>query len=217
MAKYLKTLLILGNIVAIKAGILSLLLSFSLWAKTSSYRAGDVILISLPCYICSLIELEENSLFSHVGVINIENNQAYVYEAWGKVKKSLLSDFLVRTKKKSLVRILRHKDANKIYQSEASYYFAQFYEGLRYDSLFRWDNKDSKGNEKLYCSEFVYKFLSHFINLKLKPKKMHFNRHRKTWESFFKNNVPDNLPGLAPEDFNRTDEFFILDEFYFHD
>lgn len=194
--------------------ILSSWLSFSAYSK--DYRSGDIILVSLPCYICSLIELEEDSNFSHIGLINKEGKETFVYEAWGKVKKTPLKEFLSRTSKGQVVRIKRLKNQS-FSNMELAHYFEEYYQGLRYDSSFLWDNYDSKGNERYYCSEFVYKFLHHFTKLELNTKRMHFDQYRDIWEKFFKGNVPDGKIGLSPEDFNQAKEFTLVEDLYQHD
>lgn len=200
----------------LKRGILLILIMLSTGAKAFSFKAGDVILTSLPCYICSLIELEEDSAFSHIGIVNIESGKPVVYEARGSVKKMDLEEFVTEMKEGQIIRTLRMNDKN-FNASELKFYFESFYEGANYDRDFLWDNVDSNGSEEYYCSELVYKFLKHFTDLQMKPKKMHFNKHRKVWEKFFRGNVPDNKPGLSPEDFNQSSDFLRVKDFYPND
>lgn len=197
---------------ALKRGIFIVLFCLSSMVQAARYQAGDVILVSLPCYICSLIELEENSKFSHIGIINIENGQPVVYEARGSVKKTSMKSFLNLLKADRVIRIIR---LPMVFNAkELRYYFEEFYEGLDYDRGFLWNNFDEHNNEKLYCSELVYKMLSHFWDFTLKPKKMHFDQHPDIWFKYFKGNVPAGKMGLAPEDLNKSSEFSLVGDYF---
>ena len=55
-------------------------------------EVGDIILIPVKCYVCSAIEVNTNSRFSHLGIVI--NKQKEVAHALGKVKKEPLTNFL---------------------------------------------------------------------------------------------------------------------------
>ena len=57
-----------------------------------SLEVGDVILIPVKCYVCSAIEVNTNSRFSHLGIVI--NKQKEVAHALGKVKKEPFENFL---------------------------------------------------------------------------------------------------------------------------
>jgi hypothetical protein len=176
----------------------------------SELRTGDVILVSLPCRICSIIEAEEGGPFSHLGLVLIENGQVRVADAYHKVASAPLGDFLKIIKPGTRPVIVRPLDAQggflKLDSIEVIRRFRGSYEGLSYDSEFLWNNRDAKG-EKLYCSEFVAKFLNAYLPNPIETKPMHFNVERGEWIKYFKGNPPDGKPGISPADFSRSRAF----------
>lgn len=169
-------------------------------------KEGDILLQPLQCWSCSLIELQTRSEYSHIGVV-IQKSKGVIWvaEALGSVEKRPLQEFLSRTEKGSLVKILRASyvafNLNEIFKQE--------FEHLSYDHEFLWNNIDDKG-EKLYCSEFVYKL---FLKAKMhvpQPSPMLFDRNRKAWERYFHGHVPDGELGLSPQDFNQDQKYSLI-------
>ena len=92
--------------------ILLSLLAFPLFAKINleDLKAGDVLLISLNCFECRMIESETNSSFSHSGVVVVDQNgqkkiaqslgrlDAFTYEAFTKNKTPQTSISVYRPK-----------------------------------------------------------------------------------------------------------------------
>lgn len=202
--------------VALKIGIITFILALNFNVKAQSLKAGDILLASLPCWICSVIELEEDSLFSHIGILNQENGEWVVYESFGEVRKSKLPKFLKGLRKDRIVRVLRLRSEPNFSARKLQSVFEKKYEGLSYDNKFLWNNYDHLGREKYYCSEFVQKFFLDFISLTLTTKRMHFDKKRKYWERFFKGEIPDGELGISPEDFNKSADFIHLKDFYPH-
>jgi hypothetical protein len=162
-------------------------------------REGDLLLVSLPCYVCRLIEIEESSDFSHLGILLKEQNEWKVLEAWGKVKLTPLNEFMNRVRPESKKLLLRSRKKINVLLMKQN---LPAWLDLPYDAHFRW-NDDS-----LYCSEFVYKFLYHHFSdddrllLLPAPKPMHFIQHRSQWERYFAPAVPpDGELGISPQDF----------------
>jgi hypothetical protein len=176
----------------------------------SELRTGDVLLVSLPCHICSIIEAEEGAPFSHLGLVLVENNQIRIADAYHKVASAPLSEFLKLIKPGTHPVVVRPLNARggflKLDSSELVHRFHGSFEGLSYDSEFLWNNHDTHG-EKLYCSEFVAKFLNAYLPNPVEPKPMHFNFERGEWMKYFKGNPPDGKPGISPADFSRSRAF----------
>jgi hypothetical protein len=191
----------------------SLLLAFSLFlgSAASSFsltlKTGDILLQSVPCYLCSLIEFEENSTYSHMGIVVVEENGVSVFESWQKVEKISLRDFLNKKKADSQTLILRPTAfANATASISAKSmvaFFNRWFAGKHYDDDFAWNNSDELG-EKYYCSEFVAKFLNHFLPVPFSPKPMHFQKYRAEWIKYFRGTPPDGMPGISPGDFERS-------------
>jgi hypothetical protein len=191
----------------LSALILFILLNSAAFGLTvDDLRSGDVLLESLPCHLCGLIEIEEGAPFSHAGVILKENGQIRVLQALNRVQSVSIDAFLAQRRKGSPIEALRPLHRDRLDPRELSNRFHQQFEGLSYDSAFLWNNRDSEG-EQLYCSEFVAKFLAPFLSESISTKPMHFNEYRDEWIRYFKGNPPDGLPGVSPVDLLRSSSF----------
>jgi len=80
-----------------KTLILSLfaLLSFNSFALTvNDLQVGDVVLLSLNCMECRVIESETNSLFSHSGIVVIDQDKKVtIAQSLGSVALYSFADF----------------------------------------------------------------------------------------------------------------------------
>jgi hypothetical protein len=173
-------------------------------------KSGDVILQSQACFVCQLIEEEENSPYSHIGVIvTPTQGEPLVLESWGYVTNTPLSEFLARRKRNTRSMILRPRSSFKLASIEANELmdrFVNYFAAKTYDPEFLWNNRDENG-ELLYCSEFVAKFINPFLDYRITPKAMHYERNRSAWMHYFRGNPPDGKPGLSPGDFERSPLF----------
>lgn len=176
-------------------------------ANTFKWKTGDIILQSNACHLCSLIEAEEKSSYSHMGVLVLHQGKWSVLESWGKVRISSLNEFLLRRKKDTHSLILRTIHIENRLRSEILLNrFAEKFAGLSYDPDFLWHNSDEQG-QKLYCSEFVLKFMKPYLLIPMKTKPMHFEINREYWIKYFHGNPPDGMPGISPGDFERSPLF----------
>lgn len=171
-----------------------------------SLKVGDILLQPLQCWSCSLIEAQTKSEYSHIGVvIEKKGKSVWVAEAFHKVRKVTLAEFHKKTQKKSAIKVMRpHYVAPDLFDL-----YQRHFEGLNYDSQFRWYNSDDLG-EKIYCSELLYKLFRlagmHFP--KVKP--MKFDVNREYWDRFFQGDIPDGELGISPEDFNRERKYSLI-------
>lgn len=193
--------------------ILSLVLSLSsIGAWAFSLRPGDVLLQPLDCWSCTLIESEEETIYSHMGVV-VSVGPVFVAESLGKVRALPLEEFNSRTEKGQRLAVLRLKDPGYVQllndRPEAFLdLFQESFLGKKYDHDFLWDNVDETGEELLYCSEFVAKFFrSFFGDIKTPIKRMHFSRNPEVWERYFRGKVPVGKWGNSPGDFERSPLF----------
>ena len=80
------------------------------WQKL---RSGDVILLSLECWVCQLIEQEEGLPYSHMALVYRDQNGIRLIESWGregvaaKSPEIFFKDKRVNSKHKTTV--LRHQ------------------------------------------------------------------------------------------------------------
>jgi hypothetical protein len=177
-------------------------------------QVGDVLLQPLNCWVCNLIEGEENTPFSHIGIVgrNLKGEKV-VFEAYGSVKATLLTDFLKRTQKGESVVVMRHEgfDSNRFAVELNKLYYEDF-DQLAYDSAFLINNVDEYGNEKIYCSELVYYLLNPFVQTKLELKRMHFDYFPELWDRYFKGKTPRDEWGISPADISRHFSFKKIGE-----
>lgn len=180
-------------------------------------KVGDVLLQPLDCWSCSLIEAQENSIFSHVGVVVKISPSVEVAEALGKVRILSLDQFNTRTQKGQRLLVKRFKNdllisrlMNK--QVEFLTYFKKEFENLKYDHDFRWDNLDEQGYEKLYCSEMVSKLFLGFLGVEIPLKRMKFDLNREEWIRYFRGVPPDDEWGNSPGDFDKSELFYEVGE-----
>lgn len=179
-------------------------------------KVGDILLQPLDCWSCSLIEDEEDTIFSHIGIV-LSVEPVMVAEARGKVRRLSLLDFNATTAKGQKVAILRLQNERavaELQKKKAAFatLFKNEFEGLDYDHSFLWNNFAADGGQKLYCSEMVAKLLQAFLGIDPIIKKMHFTRNREQWERYFKGSVPDGKWGNSPGDFERSELFYQVGE-----
>ena len=173
---------------------------------------GDVLLQPLQCWSCTLIEEEESTIYSHVGMVISTSPEVLVAEALGTVRTLPLQAFQQRTEPGQKIRVLRLRNEalKKQLRSQQDQFLTLYfsdYDGLPYDHAFLWENRTPTGEEPLYCSEFVAKIYERFLGLALPPKRMHFDRNPELWRRYFKGNPPAGEWGLSPGDLERSTLF----------
>lgn len=128
-------------------------------------KDGDLIFQYTRTEHCIAIQLATNSIYSHVGMIYIKNNKTYVLEAVQPVKLTPLNEFIKRGTKSHYV-VKRLKDADK-HLTESTLKnmkkLGSSYLGKDYDTSFGWSD------EKMYCSELVWKIYKHAANIEIGP------------------------------------------------
>jgi hypothetical protein len=165
-------------------------------------RPGDVILQPMRCYLCRMIEIHEQSDFSHIGVVIEVGSETWVGESLGAVRMVKLAEFLAKGDLSRAHLILRPRETVTFALKDA---IAPLL-GAEYDHAFRWDNLGRDGREALYCSELVAKLLNLFLVQDLPTKLMDYTENRESWERYFRGNVPDGLPGNSPADFEKSSQ-----------
>jgi hypothetical protein len=180
--------------------------------KTGKLISGDILLQPLKCWSCSLIEDQEDSNFSHIGIVVNMDGKTMVAEAYGSVRLVTLEEFLKKTHPDKLVKARR-----------LDYHFFDFeaFEhklkasinsliGNPYDRAFLWDN-EINGKEAIYCSELVYKVILPQVQFwDLNPKAMPFDVNPELWDRYFRGDTPRGKLGVSPEDFNKSRDFITL-------
>ena len=183
--------------------------------SSQELKTGDVLLQSLPCSICRLIEVEEGAPYSHVGVVYVdEQRNASVIESLSEVERIPLPEFIKKRKTNTSTLVLRpvhNGDEVSILSSAFLSVYEHDFAGRHYDPRFLWNNRDAAG-ELFYCSELVAKLLNRFLPNPIMPKAMHYTHYRSDWIQYFKTTPPDGLPGISPADFSRSPFFKRIGE-----
>ncbi len=152
-----------------------------------------------------------------MGIVIQTTPEVLVAEALGTVHVLPLKKFDAKTQRGQRISIRRfnHPKARTYLKRNSDKflkYYQQQFSDLLYDHDFLWNNFDSKGKEKLYCSEFVTKLLSGFLRVELPMKRMSFDKNREHWMRYFKGTPPDGKWGNSPGDFERSELFHEVGE-----
>ena len=169
-------------------------------SKEVAFQNGDIIFHTSQSKQCEAVKIATNSKFSHCGIIFIENGKTYVYEAVQPVKMTLLEDWISHGKDaKYAVKRLKNSDkilTNEVLQKMKSY--GKSMNNKDYDLYFEWSD------DKIYCSELVWKIYKNGANIELcKTKKLKdFNLDNPLVKSIMKerygNKIPFNEAVVAP-------------------
>lgn len=184
----------------------------------SSLNSGDVLLISFNCYECRVIESETNSLFSHSGVIvKNEKKEIRVGQSIGFVALYSVDEFLKNKTPGTLVSVYRPKEFIHLTGAEQSSLeqrmletFNLNFKGAPFDVRYIWNNFDRQGRELLYCSEFIAKFLDHFLGAPTIPFPLSYKKNEQYWFKYFKGDIPEGTLGNSPASFTKDDRFVFL-------
>lgn len=128
---------------------------------TDRIHEGDIIFQETSGQMSEAIKLATHSKFSHCGVILKKENKWMVFEAMSPVEYTPLEKWMERNTH-CVVRRLKDADT-KITPNVISAFNneAKKMEGKPYDTFFNWSD------DKLYCSELVYKIYNNALGIKL--------------------------------------------------
>jgi hypothetical protein len=125
-------------------------------------KNADVVFISNTSGQGKAIQLATHSKYTHVGLVFIENGKPVVYHAVEPVMKSTWDEFLAMSnggtyeiKRLKNQQLLTQKAVTSLQQH------AQKDLGKHYDLGFNWDD------ERLYCSEYIWKIYHRSLNLQI--------------------------------------------------
>ncbi len=181
-------------------------------------EGGDVVLLSLNCYECRMIESETESTFSHSGVVIIDElGTKKIAQSLGRLDKFSLADFTKNKTPGTKVHVYRPRDFKNLHKFERLNLeksmldtFNEKYKNAPFDSKYLWNNFTSNGVELLYCSEFIAKFLDHFLTKKTVPFPISYKKHFDYWQTYFKGIVPEGEIGNSPAAFSRDARFEFI-------
>ncbi|MGZ3789552.1 MAG: YiiX/YebB-like N1pC/P60 family cysteine hydrolase [Bacteriovorax sp.] len=187
-------------------------------AHALELQNGDVLLISFNCYECRVIESETNSKFSHSGVIiKNEAHEIRVGQSLGFVALYPLDQFLKNKTPGTSVSVYRPKeflnlkdlDRTSLEERMLSVFNSSF-KGAPFDVKYLWDNFDENGRELLYCSEFIAKFLDHFLGVATVPFPLTYKKNEAYWSQYFHGMIPEGVLGNSPASFSHDERFAFV-------
>ena len=137
-----------------------LCLAASAPAVAAGWRDGDIIFHTSRSAQSAAIQRATHSRYSHMGVIFMRNGKPYVFEAIATVRYTPLTQWTARGSDGKYVvkRLKSGLTANQAAKLRAA---AQKFAGKPYDLFFEWSN------ERIYCSELVWKIYSQAIGVEL--------------------------------------------------
>lgn len=173
-------------------------------SKESDYswiKEGDVVFQDMAGEFGEAIKLATHSKYSHCGMVLKKDGKLFVYEAVGPVKYTPLKEWIKQGAKKQF-KVKRPGKTVVINTSivEKMKKNAEKYTGKAYDHVFGWSD------EKIYCSELVWKMYKDALGIELSaPKKLkEFDlTHpavKKQLEMRYGKNIPYDESVVAPQD-----------------
>jgi hypothetical protein len=177
------------------AGIIAF--TFYSFKQSPAYKDGDIIFQTTKGETGLAIQLATHSKYNHCGMLFFEDNEWVVYEAVQPVSKIALSDF--NSRGTGTVMRLANKSLTAADITKLKAVF-KGYENKNYDLAFNWSD------DRLYCSELVYKLYNKGLNIELcKPRKLSdFDLSnplvKQKLNEKYNGHIPLNEPMVSPQD-----------------
>jgi len=150
------------------------------------FREGDIVLQHLGTKLGSVISDVTNSQYSHCGMVVEKNGEPHVIEAIGPVRIIHVKDWLRQGHRRRFTQ-LRPRDLSKT-QIANVIAEAKTFMGRPYDILYELDD------EKIYCSELVYKAFNQALNIDVGKKERLRDLNWKPHQAFIRQLVRGNVP-----------------------
>jgi hypothetical protein len=131
----------------------------SSWAAPA-LRDGDIIFHTSRSAQSAAIQRATHSPYSHVGVVFLRDGKPFVFEAIATVRYTPLDAWIARGDGARYV-VRRLKTALTPAQAAKLRASARQFEGKPYDLYFEWSD------ERIYCSELVWKMYEQALGVKL--------------------------------------------------
>ncbi len=179
----------------------------------SGVLTGDIILQTSQSSQSKAIQLATNSEFSHVGVVFLSKTDTMVLEAIQPVKFTKYRDFINRGEN-SAYTLMRLKDRSPITLEKQSqlHIVGSQYVGMDYDWLFDWSDN------KLYCSELVYKLYKTVLGIELcdprplKDYSLNAELVRQKLAERYGKTLPLDELMVSPEDIYRSNKLMQVED-----
>ncbi len=129
------------------------------------YRTGDIIFQESTSSQSEAIQLATGSRYTHMGMIVVRKGRVTVLEAAGKVGEIPLEAWVARGIGRHYV-VKRLKETDKALGPAGTKTLlkaADSFSGKPYDPYFGWED------DRIYCSELVYKLYDRALGVRLAP------------------------------------------------
>ncbi len=192
--------------------ILIIIMFLSSCNKGLILQNGDIIFQISKSRQSNAIQKATNSKYSHMGIIYIIDGDEFVYEAIQPVKITPIKKWINRGVNKHYVvkrlkdwkTLLTNKNLSKMKK------IGEQYKGKSYDIYFEWSD------ERIYCSELVWKIYKNSIGVEIGDLKMlkSFNLSdpivKKMMFERYKDKIPYNEKVISPKDMFDSDKLFTV-------
>jgi hypothetical protein len=170
------------------------------------YKTGDIVFQNSNSSQSQAIKIASHSQYSHVGVVIQKNNQLFVLEAIEPVSLTPFRDWIKRGERQAFtVRRPKQDLPENATIDRKLDSIQQVYLTKHYDIPFQWTD------DKLYCSELVWKLYHHVYGIDLCP-----TRHFKDFDlshpivkqaltQRYGKNIPLEEVVVSPEDLYQSE------------
>jgi uncharacterized protein YycO len=166
----------------------------------SEIHNADIIFQTSVSQQSQAIQLATKSKYSHCGIIYINGNDYFVFEAVQPVKLTPLSEWIDRGQNghfvikrlKNAAQVLNSKSIEKMKNEGAKF------KNKNYDYTFEWND------DKIYCSELIWKIYKRAIGIeigkleKLKDFDISNSQVKKKLKERYGNKIPLNETVISP-------------------
>ena len=132
-------------------------------SDNNEFMSGDIIFQTSESNQSKAIQIATKSRYSHMGIIYLQDNEYYVFEAVQPVKLTLLTDWIKRGENKHYV-VKRLKNSKEVLTSKKlsdMKVIGNRFLGKNYDLYFEWSD------ERIYCSELVWKIYKEALGIEV--------------------------------------------------
>ena len=189
---------------------LSLLVGFALKSNEEGSKAdwqnGDIVFQDSESTQSKAIKLATNSKYSHCGIVMNLNDEWMVLEAVQPVRVVPVKEWIAQgTDSEYSKKRLKDKDMLTTEVANKMWKIGESYIGKNYDIFFDWSD------DRLYCSELVYKIYQRGAGLELGTMKKlkEYNLNRKEVQEQLKlrygADIPLNHKMISPQDIFESD------------
>lgn len=182
--------------------------------KQTKLQNGDIIFQISKSSQSKAIQMATNSKYSHMGIIYEIDGDFYIYEAIQPVQITPIKDWINRGENAHFV-VKRLRNSEKVLTESAiekmKKYGEQFL-GKPYDIHFEWSD------EKLYCSELVWKIYKNAANIEIGQLQelAEFDLTDKVVKDKMKerygNNIPLNEKVISPAAMFESELLMVVEE-----